>query len=39
MHEMVAEQFVPIEIQEVFRFFGEPSNLAKLTPSCSDSEF
>jgi ligand-binding SRPBCC domain-containing protein len=33
MHEMVAEQFVPIEIQEVFRFFGEPANLAKLTPS------
>ena len=32
MHEMVAEQFVPVEIQEVFRFFGEPANLAKLTP-------
>jgi ligand-binding SRPBCC domain-containing protein len=33
MHEMLAEQFVPSEIQEVFRFFGEPANLAKLTPS------
>ena len=33
MHDLVHEQFVPVPRDEVFAFFGEPENLARLTPS------
>lgn len=32
MYNLVAEQLVPVDIDKVFDFFGEPANLARLTP-------
>jgi ligand-binding SRPBCC domain-containing protein len=32
MHQLHTEQFVPAPLEEVFRFFGQPENLARITP-------
>lgn len=32
MYRLEKEQFVPAPLDEVFRFFGQPENLARITP-------
>ena len=32
MHKLVAKQFIPRPVDEVFAFFADPDNLARLTP-------
>jgi ligand-binding SRPBCC domain-containing protein len=32
MYRLEKEQFVPAPLEEVFRFFGRPENLARITP-------
>jgi uncharacterized protein YbjT (DUF2867 family)/ligand-binding SRPBCC domain-containing protein len=38
-HQLTATQFVPRPIDEVFEFFAEPRNLARLTPRGMDFRF
>ena len=38
-HRLVARQFVPRPVDEVFAFFAEPENLSRLTPSSMRFEF
>ena len=33
MHHLQRQQFVPVPRDDVFAFFGEPENLARLTPA------
>ena len=32
MHQLTAEQFLPISLQEAWDFFSSPKNLSKITP-------
>ena len=38
-HRLSARQFIPAPLDEVFAFFAEPRNLARLTPAAMSFEF
>ena len=38
MHKLVANQFIPRPVDEVFAFFADPNNLARLTPPAMQFE-